>query len=340
MTTELDRLAGTRSSRGLRYGGAALVAIIAIFCASCKRSEPVAQEAPAGPDPVAIQVGKREVHLSELQAELDFLREKHSPAAADRESFLESAIERLVALDKARELGLDQDIELRRQWENLLIGRLKQTELDAKLKDVSVTDDEIRTYYERNRKTYASPAQIHLALLFLKVPAHADENAREAVRQRMAEARELALKLPAGTRGFGADAMTYSEESTSRFKGGDIGWLQAGVTQSRWPAEVIEAGFALKDHGSVSEVIATDAGYYLLKKLDSRKAVVRSLEGRFRTTLENAILKEKRTALESEVKESWKTDGNVTVHEEVLSQLKFQAAPAHSDTPKPFPTKP
>ena len=80
-----------------------------------------------------MSVGGREIRLSELQAELDFLHQKHNPAAASREAFLESCVERQVALQKARELGLEQDMELRRQWENLLIGRLKQTQLDAKI---------------------------------------------------------------------------------------------------------------------------------------------------------------------------------------------------------------
>ena len=134
--------------------------------------------------------------------------------------------------------------------------------------------------------------------------------------------------------------MTWSEEATSRFKGGDIGWLEAGATQSRWPAEVVEAGFALKDNGAVSDVITADDGYYLLKKLDSRGAVVRSLEGRLRATLENAILRNKRAALETQVKDSWKAAGNVALDEEVLSQLKFQATPDHPESPKSFPTKP
>ena len=298
------------------------------------------RQAPDTKDPVAIRVGGREVRLSELQAELDFLRRKHNPAAADRESFLESSIERMVALNKAKDLGIDQDVELRRQWENLLIGNLNQREIDARAAELTVSDDEVQAHYQKNLKAYSSPARIHLALLFLKVPAHADGPAREAVRQRMEEARGKSLDLPAGTRGFGADAMTWSEEATSRFKGGDIGWLEAGAAQSRWPAEVVEAGFALKENGAVSDVIATNDGYYLLKKLDSREPVVRSLEGRLRATLENAILREKRAALETQVTDSWKAAGDVALDEEVLSQLKFNAPPDHPETPNPLPTKP
>ena len=328
------------SARALRFCCGVSLALAALISPACKRTETSERPALDDKDPVAMHVGGRDVRLSELQAELDFLQQHHNPLAADRESFLKSATERRVALNKAMELGLDQDIELRRQWENLLIGRLNQQMIDAKAAELTVSDDEIRAHYQKNLKTYTKPARIHLALLFLKVPTHADDQAREAVRQRMEKAREMALTLPAGTRGFGADAMTWSEEATSRFKGGDIGWLEAGATESRWPAEGVEAAFALKENGDVSEVIAANDGFYLLTKLDSREPVVRSLEGRLRATLENSILWEKRAALEKEIKDSWNSAGDVTVDEKVISQLKFQASPDQTETPKPFPTKP
>lgn len=307
---------------------------------SCKQSEPSAPVVSNEEDPVAIQVGEQEIRLSELQAELDFLRQKKSPAAASPEEFLDSSVERLVALEKARALGLDEDIELRRQWENLLIGRLKSSSLDEGLEDLKVTDDEIKAFYEKNKQSYARPAQVHLALLFLPVSKKSTEEGREAVRQKLEEARSIASGLPAGTRGFGAHAMTYSEEATSRFKGGDIGWLQAGETRYRWPEAVVKAGFALGEKGAISEVIGTEEGYYLLKKLDSRDAVVRSLDGRLRATLESAFLKEKRASIESRIKDDWKASSPVILHDEVLSNLEFQPEAGKTAAPATIPAAP
>jgi len=318
------------------------MAFLVLLLSSCKPSEPITKvvvEVDQN-DPVAITVGEREVRLSELQADVDFLHQKRIPSAASREAFLESCVERLVALEKARELELDQDIELRRQWENLLIGRLKKTALDTKLVDLTATDDEIKAYYERNKASYSKPAQVHLALLFLGAPKHSDEDARQAIRQRMDEARALATELADGARGFGAHAMTYSEEATSRFKGGDIGWMQAGEAKYRWPAVVVETGFALAEKGDLSDVIATDEGFYLLKKLDSREAVVRSLDGRLRSSLENALLKEKRMAIQSGLQDGWKASFPVTANDEVLSNLKFHSETGIPASPQSFPSAP
>jgi hypothetical protein len=312
-----------------------------VLAASCERgSAPVSNEPAQPDDPVAIEIGDHKVRLGELQAEIDFLREKHNPSAANADVFLAASIERRVALAKALDLGLDHDPELRRQWENLLIGRLRETEIESKLRQTAVTDAEIEDYFQRHKATYSSPARLHLALLFLSVPARADDAARAAVRERMEQARTIALDLPENTRGFGEHAMTYSEEATSRFKGGDIGWLEAGASAYRWPEEVVDAGFALENPGDLSEVIETPGGFYLLKKLDAREPTVRSLDGRLRATLGNALLKEKRATLEADLKRQWKTAHPVTTHDEQVASLKFHEPAAPARDSQAIPDKP
>lgn len=337
---EMNPPAPMRSSRGLRCRLMAPAVLVAIHLVSCERSGPAAPQASSGKDPVAIMIGEREVRLSELQLEIDFLHQKRSPAAQSRESFLEPCIERLVALEQARKLGLDKDPELKRQWENLLIGKLKRTQTESLLAEAKVTDEEIKAYYESNIRKYSTPAQVHLALLFLKSSARSEQASREAVRNRLEEARAKAADLPADARGFGTEAMTWSEEPTSRFKGGDIGWLKEGESSYRWPEVVVNAGFSLKEKGAVSDVIETEDGFYLLKKLDSREAEVRSLEGRMRATIEASLLKEKRSAIETSLRDNWKADEALTVHDDVISQLKFPSGPAQPGSDKTFPKTP
>jgi parvulin-like peptidyl-prolyl isomerase len=156
----------------------------------------------------------------------------------------------------------------------------------------------------------------------------------------MEEARTIALGLPQDTRGFGEHAMTYSEEATSRFKGGDIGWLEAGTSASRWPDAVVKAGFALKNNGDTSDVIETPEGFYLLKKIDAREPTVRSLDGRLRSTLESALLKEKRSAIEVGLKQQWDESLNVRIHNDVLGALRFQSPKDPAEAPVALPAGP
>lgn len=344
----IDRVTSRPDNQSMRPGGRVVhrlrgcsLSAIIFLSAACRQSGSTeVEKGGMRSDPVAIQIGGRGVRISELQAEIDHLASKRHPAAANLDAFLTPALERLVALEKARELGLDKDPGFRRQFENLLIGRLRESEIEARLRATTVTDAEIQDHFQRNRRLYSRPAQLQLALLFLSVPSNADDKTRATVRRRMEEARAIALELPENTRGFGEHAMSYSEEATSRFKGGDIGWLEAGDSACRWPDAVVKSGFALRNNGDVSEIIDTPEGFYLLKKLDAREPAVRSLDGRFRATLETSLLKEKRVSIETGLKEEWKESLNVIIHNEVLGSLQFQSPEDPAGTAGDLPAGP
>lgn len=124
------------------------LACIAGLTTSCgSKKAPVSHDAP-----VAIQVGSQKVHLADLQADLDDLAKRRNPVAADASKFIPASVERLTALEQAHQLGLDKDRELRRQWENLLIGRLHEQELEKRLAELKVTDAEIEEFYQSKIK--------------------------------------------------------------------------------------------------------------------------------------------------------------------------------------------
>ena len=302
----------------------ASLACLAGLTASCD-----SKKAPAShTEPVAIQVGAQKIHLAELQADLDDLAKRRNPIAADASKFIPSSVERLTALERAHQLGLDKDRELRRQWENLLIGRLHEQELEKRLAELKVTDAEIEEFYQNKKATYSRPAQLQLALLHLAVTRHTDEAKRKEIRAKMENAHSLAKELSPEVTGFGALAMEYSEEATSRFKGGDVGWMQAGASGYRWPDEVIKAAFSLKAVGDISEVIEASDGFYLLRKLDFREPAVQPLEGRFRSSIANAVLAQKREALEKELKKSWQDAHPATIDDKLIQQLQYKKTPS------------
>lgn len=283
------------------------------------------------PDPVVIQVGGQNVRMSELQAQVDYWNSHGSSMPTDKQEFLERYVERLAALEKARELGLDKDLELKHQWENLLIGRLHESILNEKLDSVTVSDEELQTYYENSIKDFSKSAQLRLAMLYLGSNSKMSDVQREALRMRLKEALEMASELPEGTRGFGELAMTYSEEATSRFKGGDVGWLQAGQERYRWPIEVVEAGFDLNEVGDLSSVIETKNGFYLLMKLDGREASVTPLDGRLKDILHTRLINQKRAEVTASVKSTWQQGVPVSFNDDILSKLDFSPPSDNQD---------
>jgi parvulin-like peptidyl-prolyl isomerase len=320
-------LIATRQTVRLVSGSALLVVAVLAF-SGCGSDTP-------DTDPVAIRVGEREVRISEVQAEFDSLKANGSPLTKDGERFMENYVERLAALERARALKLDQDIELKRQAENLLIGRLKQVEVEDQLAALEVTDEELQDYYQANISDYSTPAQVRVALLYLEASKHLSDEARNGIRSKMEEGRSRALDLPAETRGFGADAMVYSDEATSRFKGGDIGWLQDGAARYRWPEVVVETAFNL-DAGAISEVLETDAGFYLIKQLDSRASQVRPLGARVASSLKTKLLRQKKTEFERALKAQWEAQSDVELIAAAIAEIDFTNRPQDSETTPEF----
>jgi parvulin-like peptidyl-prolyl isomerase len=119
--------------------------------------------------------------------------------------------------------------------------------------------------------------------------------------------------------------MEYSEEATSRFKGGDIGWMQSGEMSYRWPSSVVQAAFALQSVGDVSPVIETEDGFYLLMKLDSRDTLVRPLDESLRASIRRKLFNQKRTELTQSIQAEWGVDTPVQVNKEALSQLNLKS---------------
>jgi parvulin-like peptidyl-prolyl isomerase len=187
---------------------------------------------------------------------------------------LEEMISQESLVQKACASGLDNDPECRRAWRSLLVSKLKERELSPRVEALQVSAAELRAAAEKESERHAQPGKARLALVQLKTGPKLSDARLAELRRRLEEARSESLALTNGETGFGKVAVAYSEDQASRYKGGDVGWFDDGLAHYRWPAEVISAGFELRNAGEVSEVIRAADGFYLVKKLDSRAASV------------------------------------------------------------------
>src|SRR5207302_3329303 len=185
---------------------------------------------------------------------------------------------RELLLQKARAAGLEDDPDVRHSYESLLAGKLRERLLTPRIDALKVSSEEVQALYEKNLSQNTRAAKARLALGYIKTEHKMSPERLAEAEKRIEEARQLVLALPAGTRGFGRVAIDYSEDQASRYKGGDAGWFDQGLTAYRWPADVVSAGFALKANGEVSQVIKATNGLYLVSKLDTRDAVTTPLE--------------------------------------------------------------
>ncbi len=138
-----------------------------------------------------------------------------------------------------------------------LVAQFKTDDFKA---SVSITDDDIKAYYDDNQETYQREEVQASHILLLSKSGDSDE-ARAKVRAKL----EGIRKQIAEGQDFAKLARQHSEDPGSKTKGGDLGYFPRGMMVK--PFE--EAAFALKK-GEVSELVETSYGYHLIK-LDNRR---------------------------------------------------------------------
>jgi peptidyl-prolyl cis-trans isomerase SurA len=124
-----------------------------------------------------------------------------------------------------------------------------------KLPPRHVSDEEIEAYFEENRDSFGlRPATVKLAHILL-VPEPPDS----VVRAKKATVDEILRRLREGV-AFEDLAREYSDDESTKYRGGDIGFLERGDMLPE-----IERVVFLLDTGEVSGAIRTDIGYFIVK---------------------------------------------------------------------------
>src|SRR5215475_13726333 len=139
----------------------------------------------------------------------------------------------------------------------------------AKLRQsIQISDDDLKIKYQQSIQDYQVPNRVHAEhILFMtvgKTDAEVDEIKKKA---------EDVLKQVKKGAKFDELAKKYSEDTGSKDKGGDLGWLLQGQTVP----EFEKAAFSLPP-GGVSELVKTQYGFHIIKVLEKETAHTKSFE--------------------------------------------------------------
>jgi len=134
---------------------------------------------------------------------------------------------------------------------------------DAFKKRASVSESEIKAYYEKNQGHFTEPEKIHARHILIR-PDMKNKDRGAAKKAAVEKARKILARVKAGE-DFSALARKYSSDPGSAKKGGDLGWFPKGVMMKTFE----EAAFALKK-GEVSDVVETPFGAHIIR-LEGRK---------------------------------------------------------------------
>ena len=178
--------------------------------------------------------------IEELELEPAFMRKRFNEDAQTKKSYVERVLRDKALLEEARRRKLDEDPQLRRRFDRMLIERLTEL-LRKEISEQTVTEAEVAEYVEKHRSTLEPEVLVRVSQILLGSKKEAEDLVAEvsAASDRVAS--------------FRAAAEKRSLDELTRRRGGDLGFVSA--RRGGLEPAIIQAALSLKKSGDLSSVI-------------------------------------------------------------------------------------
>jgi parvulin-like peptidyl-prolyl isomerase len=241
-----------------------------------------------------------------------------------KKELLDSLIRYDVLVLEARKRGYERDPEVQRVVKDKMVKLFTQQEILDKVKVSDVSDSEVEQFYKEHTPEYVRPETVRVSQILVKEKAKAAKV--------LAEVKALSKS---DVKAFRDLVAKYSEDQDSKPRGGDL--TQFDRTTTHYPQSVVTAAFALKEIGDVSDLVATDKGFAVLKLTDRRPALSRSLD-EAKLEIQRRLLEDLRAKKKKEFVEEARKTIKVEIFEDQLA--KFDPGAGAGATAGPGTTLP
>ncbi|WP_152394110.1 peptidylprolyl isomerase [Paenibacillus guangzhouensis] len=171
---------------------------------------------------------------------------------------------------------------------------------------VSVTDQEVKDYYEANKASMSTPEQVRASHILVKTKEEADAIEKE-------------LK---GGADFATLAKEKSTDTGSKANGGDLNFFGKG----QMVPEFEEAAFKLKV-GEISEPVKSDYGYHIIKVTEKKEAINPTLDDK-KVEIKEQLTKQKISEMSSEYIQGLRDKAKITNTLDKMAKKDPAATPA------------
>ncbi|QER42788.1 hypothetical protein F1847_08525 [Thermodesulfobacterium sp. TA1] len=214
---------------------------------------------------------------------------KSSPGA--KEQIKKTLVERWITLSllglAAKDEGLDKTPEVQRELANIEKQVLAQKYLKAKLAGIKVSEEELKSYYEKNKERYVEPEAVELKHILVYLSPKAKKEEEEKA---LKKANQIRAQLLKGAK-FEDLAKAYSDDTQSKNQGGSLGIIKKGETDPQFEAKI----FSLNP-GEISQPIRSNYGYHLIKVVKKIPAKTLTFE-EAKPLVERDLIEEKEEVL-------------------------------------------
>jgi peptidyl-prolyl cis-trans isomerase C len=270
----------------LSLSALAIAAVLAAPAALAQTPPPAAPAAaPKNADPVVAIVGKYDVHMSDLQADLQSIpaQAQQLPPAQLYQMLLSQEVDRKAVLAAALKEGLQKDPTVAKQMQDAASVKLENAYVQKKVLG-QVTDAAVLAEYN---KDYANK------------PGAEQVQARQILVQTQQQAQDIITQLNQG-----ADFATLAQKDSidpGAKNGGELGWF----AQTEMVPAFASAAFALKPGEYTKTPVQTQFGFHVILCEGKRTAPTPKLadvQAQIKQQLGDAAVQTTLDAVRSDVK--------------------------------------
>lgn len=183
---------------------------------------------------------------------------------ARRDAFVRQILVAKAAAARAKKDAFDRKPEIKEQLSYLVDNYLAQEYVrKVVLANIAVPEEDMRSYYKEHQEEFLLPQEATARHIFFQLPDDPSPEVKKQVREKVEQA---LLKLEQGE-DFERLAREISEDADTAAKGGSLGVISPGKTNSK---EFEDALFALKK-GETSSVVETPFGFHIIKVEDRKE---------------------------------------------------------------------
>lgn len=302
-----------------------LALLTGVLC-GCRRQEPAFQPG------VVAEIGGVPVTQAQLQSAWE-RRQRGSTTNLPSVSVLSDLVDEAAAYAQAQRSGFMERPEIQNAIRQLIVAKYREAQQATNQASLEPVDRELRAAYVERTNLFVRPASLNVGVIVHEVPRTATPEKREEARQQVARWRQEILASTNVNRAFGQAAGSYSADSTTRYRRGEVGWLSHAELSVRLAPEVVTAASEMKE-GSISEPIATPRGFYLIQLLGKRAAEVRPY-AEMESTIRYQMREARRLAAETQFRTAIRSGLEIRTNMTLLNSLSLTNRP-----PSPPPVMP
>ena len=217
--------------------------------------------------------------------EQEFDKRKIEASDAEIEAKKEELIKQIGSKEKYQE-ALKQNGVSESKVEEDLANVIKVDKLAAAISDTSVSDKEVKDFYNENKAQFNFPERVRASHILIEAnpelikksiidadkdgklsAADIDKKVKEEIDKKMALARDVRAQALKNPKEFAALAKKYSNDPGSAQKGGDLGYFP----REAMVKEFSDVAFTIKPD-TVSEIVVTRYGNHIIMVTDHAAA--------------------------------------------------------------------